>query len=209
MPLPYRVDWLDEAKADVWRLDRLTAMRVFDGILHYARTGGGNIEPLHGDMTGLSAPASATTACFSRSRMMPCASSASATAVKLIADRVFCRLCRNNVWPRYICAKTFDGSRLTTSLKSRLAEGQSLLLSSCSARSSIPPAFCESSPKPITDKDKRQHSRTRLERMLFPPSLLEARTPRDRKAASLRRTRRQDSDRGHSPRARLPRGAPA
>jgi mRNA interferase RelE/StbE len=52
MPLPYRIDWLDEAKADVRRLDRATAMRVFDGILYYARTGGGNIEPLHGEMTG-------------------------------------------------------------------------------------------------------------------------------------------------------------
>jgi hypothetical protein len=29
---PYRVD--------VRRLDRATAMRLFDGILHYARTGG-------------------------------------------------------------------------------------------------------------------------------------------------------------------------
>lgn len=27
-------------------------MRIFDGILHYARTGGGNVAPLHGDMTG-------------------------------------------------------------------------------------------------------------------------------------------------------------
>ena len=52
MPLPYRIDWLDEAKADVRRLDRATAMRVFDGILHYARTGGGNVKPLHGEMTG-------------------------------------------------------------------------------------------------------------------------------------------------------------
>jgi mRNA interferase RelE/StbE len=52
MPLPYRIEWLDEAKADVRRLDRATALRLFDGILHYARTGGGNIEPLHGDMAG-------------------------------------------------------------------------------------------------------------------------------------------------------------
>jgi mRNA-degrading endonuclease RelE of RelBE toxin-antitoxin system len=52
MPLPYRIDWLDEAKADVRRLDRATAMRVFDGILHYARTGSGDVTPLHGDMTG-------------------------------------------------------------------------------------------------------------------------------------------------------------
>ena len=49
---PYRIEWLDEAKADVRRLDRPTAMRIFDGALHYARTGGGNVEPLHGDMTG-------------------------------------------------------------------------------------------------------------------------------------------------------------
>jgi mRNA interferase RelE/StbE len=52
MPLPYRIEWLEEAKADVRRMDRATAMRVFEGILHYARTGGGNIEPLHGEMTG-------------------------------------------------------------------------------------------------------------------------------------------------------------
>lgn len=49
---PYRIEWLDEAKADVRRLDRTTAMRIFDGILHYAQTGAGNIEPLHGEMAG-------------------------------------------------------------------------------------------------------------------------------------------------------------
>ena len=27
-------------------------MRIFDGVLHYARTGAGDVEPLHGDMTG-------------------------------------------------------------------------------------------------------------------------------------------------------------
>jgi mRNA interferase RelE/StbE len=52
MPLPYRIEWLGEAKADVRRLDRATAMRVFDGILHYARTGSADVTPLHGDMTG-------------------------------------------------------------------------------------------------------------------------------------------------------------
>jgi mRNA interferase RelE/StbE len=52
MPLPYRIQWLDEAKADVRRLDRATALRLFDAILHYAPTGSGNIEPLHGDMSG-------------------------------------------------------------------------------------------------------------------------------------------------------------
>jgi mRNA-degrading endonuclease RelE of RelBE toxin-antitoxin system len=49
---PYRIEWLDEAKADVRRLDHATAMRLFDGILHYARTGGGKVTPLHGDMAG-------------------------------------------------------------------------------------------------------------------------------------------------------------
>ena len=46
---PYRIEWLDEAKTDVRRLDRPTAMRIFDGILHYTRTGGGDVAPLHGD----------------------------------------------------------------------------------------------------------------------------------------------------------------
>ena len=44
--LPDRIQWLDEAKADVRRLDRTTAMRIFDGILQYARTGGGDVAPL-------------------------------------------------------------------------------------------------------------------------------------------------------------------
>ena len=50
--LPYRIEWLDEAREDIRRLDRPTAMRMFDGILHYARTGGGNVAPLHGIMAG-------------------------------------------------------------------------------------------------------------------------------------------------------------
>jgi mRNA interferase RelE/StbE len=48
----YRIDWLDEAKADVRALDQATAMRIFDGILHFARTGSGKVIPLHGDMAG-------------------------------------------------------------------------------------------------------------------------------------------------------------
>ena len=39
---PYRIEWLDEARVDVRRLDRPTALFVFDGILHYARTGAGD-----------------------------------------------------------------------------------------------------------------------------------------------------------------------
>ncbi len=49
---PFRIEWLDEAKADVRRLDPPTAIRIFDGILHYARTGGGDVAPLHGEMAG-------------------------------------------------------------------------------------------------------------------------------------------------------------
>jgi mRNA interferase RelE/StbE len=49
---PYSIEWLDEAKADVRRVDRPTAMRVFEGILHYATSGAGDVSPLHGDMTG-------------------------------------------------------------------------------------------------------------------------------------------------------------
>lgn len=49
---PYPIEWLDEARADVRQLDRETAMRLFEGILHYSRTGGGHVAPLHGDMAG-------------------------------------------------------------------------------------------------------------------------------------------------------------
>ncbi len=49
---PYRIEWFDEARTDVRRLDRTAAMRIFDGVLHYARTGGGDVEPLHGEMSG-------------------------------------------------------------------------------------------------------------------------------------------------------------
>lgn len=48
----YRIDWRDEAKADVRRLDRATAMRLFAGILHYARTGGGDVTNLRGELAG-------------------------------------------------------------------------------------------------------------------------------------------------------------
>jgi mRNA-degrading endonuclease RelE of RelBE toxin-antitoxin system len=49
---PFRIEWLDEARADVRRLDRPTALHLFDSILHYAREGGGNVAPLHGDLAG-------------------------------------------------------------------------------------------------------------------------------------------------------------
>lgn len=49
---PYRTEWLDEAQADVRALDRGTAMRLFEGILHFARTVSGKVTTLHGDMAG-------------------------------------------------------------------------------------------------------------------------------------------------------------
>lgn len=49
---PFRIEWRDEARADVRRVDRATAMRLFEGIQHYARTGAGNVAPLHGPLAG-------------------------------------------------------------------------------------------------------------------------------------------------------------
>ena len=47
---PFRIEWLEEAQADVRRLDRATAMRLFDGILHFARNGAGDLAALHGEL---------------------------------------------------------------------------------------------------------------------------------------------------------------
>lgn len=49
---PCGIDWLEDAKADVRRLDRAAAMRVFEGVLHYARSGGGDVKRLHGELAG-------------------------------------------------------------------------------------------------------------------------------------------------------------
>jgi mRNA-degrading endonuclease RelE of RelBE toxin-antitoxin system len=49
---PYQIEWLDEAKADVRAVDQATAMRLFEGILRFARTGSGDVTTLHGDMAG-------------------------------------------------------------------------------------------------------------------------------------------------------------
>jgi mRNA interferase RelE/StbE len=49
---PYRIEWLDEAKADVRALDQPIAMRLFEGILRFARSGTGDVNALRGDMAG-------------------------------------------------------------------------------------------------------------------------------------------------------------
>jgi len=49
---PYGIDWLDDARADVRALDRPTAMRIFDSVLRFARSGNGDITALQGDRAG-------------------------------------------------------------------------------------------------------------------------------------------------------------
>ena len=49
---PYQIEWLDDATADVRALDRPTAMRLFEGVLRFARTGTGDVTALQGDMAG-------------------------------------------------------------------------------------------------------------------------------------------------------------
>ncbi|MGD0668703.1 MAG: type II toxin-antitoxin system RelE/ParE family toxin [Bryobacteraceae bacterium] len=51
-PNAIKIEWLDEARADVRRLDRSTAMHIFESVLRCARMGGGDVIPLHGDMAG-------------------------------------------------------------------------------------------------------------------------------------------------------------
>ena len=56
---PYRIEWLDEAKADIRAMDRITAMRIFEGILRFSHSGTGDITTLQGILAGsFSAPAS-------------------------------------------------------------------------------------------------------------------------------------------------------
>jgi len=49
---PHRIEWLDDAVADVRAIDRATAMRLFEGILRFSRIGVGDVKMLQGEMTG-------------------------------------------------------------------------------------------------------------------------------------------------------------
>lgn len=49
---PWRILWLADAQADIRRLDRALVMRIFDGVLHFAKTGSGDVSPLRGDLEG-------------------------------------------------------------------------------------------------------------------------------------------------------------
>jgi len=46
------IEWSEEARADVRRLDKPTARRIFDTLLRFARTGQGNIKQLKGELAG-------------------------------------------------------------------------------------------------------------------------------------------------------------
>jgi len=85
---PYAIEWLDEAKADVRALDRPTAMRLFDGTLHFARTGSGDVNALPAIWRAPSVSAWVTTASCSRSNGTLCESSASAIAPRLTAEQL-------------------------------------------------------------------------------------------------------------------------
>ena len=47
-----KIDWSDDARADIRALDRTTARFVFDGVLRYATSGHGDVISLHGAMQG-------------------------------------------------------------------------------------------------------------------------------------------------------------
>ena len=47
-----RIEWLDDARADVRALDHAVAMHIFERILHFARTGSGTVMPLHRNLAG-------------------------------------------------------------------------------------------------------------------------------------------------------------
>jgi mRNA-degrading endonuclease RelE of RelBE toxin-antitoxin system len=46
------IEWSEEARADVRRLDKPTAQRLFDTLVHFACTGQGDIKQLKGELAG-------------------------------------------------------------------------------------------------------------------------------------------------------------
>jgi len=46
------IEWSEEARADIRRLDKATALRIFDTLLRFARTGEGDIKQLKGELAG-------------------------------------------------------------------------------------------------------------------------------------------------------------
>jgi mRNA-degrading endonuclease RelE of RelBE toxin-antitoxin system len=50
--LPHPIEWQEAARLEIRAVDRPTAMQIFEGVLHYARTGTGAVSPLHGRLAG-------------------------------------------------------------------------------------------------------------------------------------------------------------
>jgi mRNA interferase RelE/StbE len=48
-----RIEWTDQAKADVRKLDRPTAMRVLHALHRFAESGAGDLKALQGDVEEL------------------------------------------------------------------------------------------------------------------------------------------------------------
>ena len=40
------IEWSEEARADIRRLDKPTARRIFDAVFHFVRTGQGDLKQL-------------------------------------------------------------------------------------------------------------------------------------------------------------------
>jgi len=47
-----KIEWSEEARADVRRLDKPSARRIFDAVLRFARTGQGDVKRLQGECAG-------------------------------------------------------------------------------------------------------------------------------------------------------------
>ena len=48
-----RIEWTDQAKADVRKLDKPTAMRVLHGLHRFVESGAGDLKALQGDVEEL------------------------------------------------------------------------------------------------------------------------------------------------------------
>jgi len=48
-----KIDWSEDARADVRRIDRGTAMRIFSTIQRFAETGEGDVKQLKGESSEL------------------------------------------------------------------------------------------------------------------------------------------------------------
>ncbi len=47
-----KIDWSEDARADIRAFDQTTAMFIFDGLLRYVQTGHGDLKALQGEFEG-------------------------------------------------------------------------------------------------------------------------------------------------------------